>query len=208
MTTLRQYRLALQIFQANRLRRDYSDLAAIPQYEPVGEFFFNEMYGPRDYSARDAGARRLQNVLHMLPGVHLHDVEEVLDLLDLTNRLDEHVAQVMLRAQTGLDFDEPTYDAAYRQADNYAERMRQLNLIRSSTYTVFRLSRSQLLGVGLHRSGLLARLAGIEAAHDFLVKGYDALRGVSDITLFAETVHARELDRLNRIYGRQGKDEG
>lgn len=202
MTTLRQYRLALQIFQANRLRRDYSDLAAIAEYEPVGEFFFDEMYGARDFSARDAEARRIQHVVHMLPGVHMRDVEQVLELLDLTNRLDEHLARLMLAQGTGLDFDEPAYEAGYREADNYDERLRQLNLINSSTYTVFQLSRSQLLGIGLHRSRLLARLAGIEAAHTFLLKGYDALRGVTDITLFAETVHTRELARLDRIYGR------
>lgn len=202
MTTLRQYRLALQIFQSNRLRRDFGDLAEIPQYEPVGEFFFNEMYGPRDFSDRDEGARRLQHIIQMLPGVHLHDIEQVLDLLDLTNRLDEGLARQMLAAGTGTDFDEPTYERAYREADNYDARLKQLNLVNVCTYTVFRLSRSQLLGMGLHRSKLLARLAGIEAAHTFLVKGYDAVRGVSDITLFAETVHTRELARLNRIYER------
>ncbi len=205
MTTLKQYRLALQVFQSHRLRRDYGDLAAIPQYGPVGEFFFTEMYGPSDFSDRDAGARRIQHVIHMLPGVHMRDVEEVLELLDLTNRLDDHLARLMVRQGTGIDFDEPTYEACYREADNYAERLRQLNLINSSTYTVFRLSRSQLLGLGLHRSRLLARLAGIEAAHNFLVKGYDAVHRVSDITLFAETVHARELARLDRIYGRSSK---
>ncbi len=202
MTSLKQYRLALQIFQSNRLRRDYNDLAEIPQYEPVGEFFFSEMYGPRDFADRDAGARRLQHIIQLLPGVRLDDVEEVLSLLDLTNRLDEQLARLMLGRQTGTDFDEATYDQCYRAADNYPERARQLELVNSSLYNVFRLSRSQLLGVGLHRSRLLARLAGIEAAHTFLVKGYDALRGVDDISRFAETVYTRELERLNRIYGR------
>lgn len=202
MTTHKQYRLALQIFQSERLRRDYDDLAEIAQYEPVGEFFFTEMYGPRDFSARDAGARRIQHILHLLPGVHLHDIEEVLDLLELTNRLDDELARLMLARHTGTSFDEATYDAAYRAADNYDLRLRQLALINKSLHNVFRLSRSALLGVGLHRSRLLARLAGIEAAHGFLVKGYDALRGVSDITQFADTVYRRELARLNRIYGR------
>lgn len=202
MTTFKQYRLALQVFQSRRLRRDYADLAAIPQYGAVGEFFFTEMYGPSDFSARDAGARRLQSFLHMLPGVHLRDIEEVLELLDLTNRMDDHLARLMYEGNTGVGFDEPIYEQFYRAADNYDERLRQLNLVRSCTYTVFHLSRSQLLGIGLHRSGLVARLAGIEAAHAFLVKGYDAARVVSDITLFAETVHSRELERLDRIFER------
>lgn len=202
MTTLRQYRLALQIFQSNRLRRDYNDLAVIPQYEPVGEFFFSEIYGPRDFSRRDEEARRLHGILHLLPGVALRDVEEVLELLELTTLLDDQLAQLMLRSGAGLDFDEATYERYYREADSYRPRLRQLQLIRGSLYNVFRLSRSQLLGVGLHRSRLLARMLGLEAAHTFLSRGFDALSGVSSIDLFAETIYERELARLDRIYDR------
>jgi hypothetical protein len=200
MNTLKQYRLALQIFQSNRLRRDYSDLAAIPQYEPVGEFFFIEMYGPRDFSDRNAGARKIQSFLHILPGVKLRDIEEVLDLLEITVQLDDEMAQLMLDRDTGVDFDEATYEQIYREADNYDERFHQLELIRKSLYNVFQLSRSQLLGMALHRSRLFARLAGIEAVHGFLMKGYDAVHGVSNIDRFAHTVYDRELARLNRIY--------
>ncbi len=202
MTTLKQYRLALQVFQSARLRRDYADLAEIPQYGEVGEFFFEEMYGPRDFTDRDTGARRLQHFLHILPGVHLPDIEAILELLDMTNRLDAHLAELMMRREVGLDFDELTYEQCYRAADNYDDRLRQLQLIDSCTHTVFRLSRSHLLGIALHRSRLVARLTGFEAAYNFLVKGYDAVRQADDVTLFAETVYRRELARLNRIYGR------
>jgi hypothetical protein len=202
MTTLKQYRLALQIFQSNRLRRDYNDLAVIPQYEPVGEFFFSEIYGPRDFSRRDEEARRLHAILHLLPGVALRDVEGVLELLELTTLLDDELARLMLGQGAGLDFDEPLYERFYREADSYGPRLRQLELVRDSLYDVFRLSRSHLLGAGLHSSRLLARLAGIEAAHTFLVRGFDALSGVSSIERFAETIYERELARLDRIYGR------
>jgi len=57
-----------------------------------------------------------------------------------------------------------------------------------------------LLGLALHRARLLARIAGIEAAHSFLAKGFDALQGVSSIEQFAETIYSRELVRLKRIY--------
>jgi hypothetical protein len=202
VTTLREFRIALQVFQSNRLRRDYSDLAAIPQYGPVGEFFFEEMYGPRDFTARDTGAQRIHNFLHFLPGVHLRDIEGVLELLELTNELDHAMARTMYDDGMSIDFDEATYEHYYRLANNYDERLRQLHLIDSSTRTVFQLSRSALLGIALHRAGFLAILAGIEEGHAFLVKGYDALRGVSDISLFADTIHERELVRLKRIFGR------
>ncbi|WP_298819274.1 FFLEELY motif protein [Chloroflexus sp.] len=202
MNTLRQYRIALQIFQSNRLRRDYQDLSEIPEYEPLGEFFFNEMYGPRDFSQRDQEGRRLQHFLGMLPGVHLRDLEEVLELLDLTYQLDDDLARLMQAAQVGTDFDETTYEHFYRLADRYDERLRQLTLIRSSLYNVFRLSRSSMLGMALRRSHFIARLAGIGHVHTFLRRGYEALQHLAAIDHFAETIYQRELDRLNRIYQR------
>jgi hypothetical protein len=202
MTTHKQFRIALQIFQSNRLRRDYSDLAEVPQYEPVGEFFFAELYGPRDFSRRDAEARRLQQLLHVLPGVKLRDIEQVLALLELTHALDDELARLMVARGIHVDFDEATYERLYREADNYEARLEQLELIRHCLYNVFRLSRSALLGVALRRSGLIARLAGFEVAHDFLHKGYEALQRVSSIDLFAETIYGRELARLQRIYER------
>ncbi len=202
MNTLRQYRLALQIFQSNRLRRDYRDLSEVPEYELLGEFFFNEMYGPRDFSARDQEGRRLHHFLGMLPGVHLRDLEEVLELLDLTNQLDDDLARRMMEAQVGTDFDEVTYERFYRIADKYDERLRQLSLVRHSLYNVFRLSRSALLGIALRRSRFVARLAGIGHVHTFLWRGYEALQHVATIDHFAETIYRRELDRLNRIYER------
>jgi hypothetical protein len=200
MSTLRQYRLALQIFQSNRLRRDYHDLAEIPVYEPLGEFFFNDIYGPRDFSQRDQEGRRLQHFIGWLPGVQLRDLEEVLELLDLTNQLDEDLARRMWQANVGTDFDEMTYEHFYRIADKYDERLRQLTLVRTTLYNVFRLSRSHILGLALRRLHVVVCLVGIGQIHSFLQRGYEALQNVSAIEHFAETIYRRELDRLNRIY--------
>jgi hypothetical protein len=201
MYTQRQYRIALQIFQSNRLRRDYADIAAIPQYDKVGEFFFSEMYGPRDFTARDRSAQRLKQFLHYLPGVRLRDVEDVLDLLELTNKLDHELADLMHIRNIGLDFSEEIYEQMYFEADNYEPRYEQIELVYRCLHNVFRLSRNPLIGRALHSTRFLARLAGIEAGYDFLIAGYDALQQVSDIDLFAEAIKEREIRRLDRIYG-------
>jgi hypothetical protein len=203
MKTFIQYRIALQVFQSNRLRRDFNDLSAIPMYEPVGEFFFTELYGPHDFSQRDNDARRLQHFLNIVPGVHLHDIEELLDLISTTAELDDGLTQLLIDHEVPLTFDEQIYERLYREADNYDQRHRQLELIGSSLANVFRLSRSQLLGIGLEGSGLIARLAGFESGHTFLLKGYHALRNVTSIDHFATTIYNRELQRLNRIFERE-----
>lgn len=200
MKTFMQYRIALQVFQSHRLRRDYRDLSAIPMYEPVGEFFFTELYGPRDFSQRDNDARRLQHFLHIVPGVHLRDIEELLELISITAELDDGLTELLIDRGVPLTFDEQIYEQLYREADNYEDRYRQLELISNSLDNVFRLSRSHLLGIGLERSSMIARLAGFESGHTFLLKGYRALRNVTEIDHFATTIYNRELDRLNRIF--------
>lgn len=200
MSLFHTYRRALQAFQSNRLRRDYADLAAQPQYQAVGEFFFDEMYGPRDFSERNASARRFHQFLHIVPGVHLADVEQAIELLDLTDHLDEDLTRRMLDQSLPLDFDEPAYERIYRQADNYDQRLRQLHLVRDTLLNVYRLSQLPLLGLGLKQSRLLSRLAGFEGLHRFLMNGYAALHNVADVRGFADTIFDRELQRLDRIF--------
>src|SRR5690349_12492941 len=96
MTTHQDYKLSLQAFQSQRLRRDLADLAAESQYEQIGKFFFEEMYGSRDFSARDEQAQRAHWFVHRVPGVTAHDVESVLDLLALTDRLDDEITDMLI----------------------------------------------------------------------------------------------------------------
>ena len=191
---------ALQAFQSKRLRRDHADLAAERQYHDIGEFLFEEMYGPRDFGARDEQARRLQQFVHLAPGLNVGDVQNVLELLDLTNKLDDEVVVWMLKLESPLEIDEATYERAYRLADNYAERVRQLELVRHSLYNVYRMARRPLLGSVLKRTQGLAQTVGMADIHRFLRTGFEAIQTVRDIHRFVETVCVREQDRLDRIY--------
>lgn len=199
------YRVALQALQSDRLRRDYADLASEPQYRLVGEFFFTELYGPRDFSARDAQARRLHLLVQSFPGVVIRDVEQVLELLDLTNRLDEEVVEQLIAIGAPLDFDMETYERAYRLADNYADRVRQIELVRQSLYNVARLTRNPLMGIALDRTRGLADMLGMSDIHRFLRVGYKAVLPVRDMPRFIETIAVREMNRLDRIYADQLK---
>jgi hypothetical protein len=200
MITHSNYKLALQAFQSQRLRRDLADLAAEPQYQQIGQFFFEEMYGPRDYSARDEQAQRVHHFIHRTPGVTIHDVEPVLALLELTNALDDGIAELLARLGAPLDFDEPTYEHAYRLADNYAERVNQLDLVTVALGNVHRLGHKPLLGFALKRTHALAAAVGMADIHRFLLRGYQAIQPVRDIERFLDTVYTREKERLDRIY--------
>jgi hypothetical protein len=201
VTTLQQdYKIALQAFQSYRLRRDHADLASESQYHDIAEFFFEEMYGPRDFSARDEQARRLKQFVHLVPGLAVGDVQDVLLLLELTNKLDDSVAHWLVALEAPLDFDEEIYERAYRLSDNYADRVRQLDLSRNSLYNVYRMAHRPLIHTVLHRTQGLAQSVGMTDIHRFLRLGYEAIKPVRDIHRFVETIMLRERDRLDRIY--------
>lgn len=201
MTAHQEYKLALQAFQSQRLRRDLADLAEEPQYQQIGKFFFEEMYGVRDFSARDEQAQRAHWFVHGVPGVTAHDVESVLNLLELTAMLDEQIADLLIGLGAPLDFDEPIYEQAYRLADRYAERVRQIDLVIIALGNVHRLGRKKLLGLALHSTHGLANALGLGEIHRFLQLGYQAIQPVRDISRFLKTIEQREKERLDRIYG-------
>jgi hypothetical protein len=194
------YKHNLQAFQSQRLRRDHADLAEESQYRQIAEFFFQEMYGPNDFSSRDQQAHRLHQYVHLVPGLMAHDVQDVLELLNLTNHLDDAVVAQLLEYEAPLDFDETIYERAYRACGNYDVRKRQIQLCRSSLYNVYHMARKPLIGAVLQRTYGLAQTVGMADIHRFLRLGYQAIQPVRDIYRFVETVMLREQDRLDRIY--------
>lgn len=202
MPTHQQYKLALQAFQSHRLRRDLADLAAEPQYQRIGQFFFEQMYGPHDYTARDQQAQRVHQFIQHAPGLTIHDVEPVLALLELTNKLDDALTSLLIALGASLAFDEPIYEDAYRLADNYNERVIQIDLALVALGNVYRLGQKKLLGIALQSTQGLAHAAGMGDLHRFLRLGYQAIQPVRDIERFLTTIATRERERLNRIYGK------
>lgn len=200
MPSHQDYKIKLQVLQSERLRRDHADLAAERQYEEIATFFFEEMYGPRDFSNRDEQAHRLRQFVHMAPGLAIRDVEQILDLLELTKKLDDSVVAELIALNAPVEYDEKMYEHAYRRADNYDERVAQLDLIRGSLNNVYRLAKNPVLKMVLHRTAGLAQVAGMADIHRFLLSGYQAIQPVKDIHRFIETIIIRERVRLDRIY--------
>jgi hypothetical protein len=51
ITAHQGYKLTLQAFQSQRLCRELTNLAAEAQYQQIGQFFFDEMHGARNFRA-------------------------------------------------------------------------------------------------------------------------------------------------------------
>lgn len=198
---------ALQTYQAARLRATYADIVAIPQYRLLGEFFFEQIYGPKDFGFRNSSIkslhRRMSGLLH---GEIIEAVGTVVELNDLTERLDEQMVQVMVDEGMGPQLTEEQYERLYRACENYADRVAQIQLLITAVRGIYAVSQMRMIGLSLRLVRGAAHLAGFGEIMNFLEEGYAAFRSVKDIQFFLDTVQERETARNDRIFGVSGEN--
>lgn len=136
---------ALQFFQAARIRQTYADVTAMPQYAKLGEFFFEQIYGPQDFGFRNHSIKSLHHKLSgFLKGEIIEGVGKVIELQDLSDVLDERMAQVMQERQIGPGLTMEEYTEIYRVLDNYEERVHQIDLLAESVKAIHHISQNPL----------------------------------------------------------------
>jgi len=192
---------ALQAFQAERLNATYADLKNDPEYEKIGVFFFEKLYAPEDFSFRDASIKKLQKILkgRVYKGM-VSAVSQVIELHELSDRLDNRMVDDMLAAGVGPDMDMDQYQAIYRGLDNYDERVYQINLSMDVNRAFHRLSKKWLVALSLKTVRTTAHMIGMGKILDFIYEGYEAFRAIETIDFFVDTVQARELAWHNEIW--------
>ena len=192
---------ALQGFQAARLNATYADLKSDPQYEKIGVFFFEKLYAPEDFSFRDASIKKLQRVLKgkVYRGM-VSAVSQVIELHELSDRLDDRMVDDMLAAGIGPDMDMDQYQMIYRGLDNYDERIYQINLSTEVTRAFHRLSRKWIVALSLKTVRTTAHIIGMGKIIDFIYEGYEGFRAMKSIDFFVDTVQARELAWHEKIW--------
>jgi len=192
---------ALQGFQAARLNATYSDLKNDPQYEKIGVFFFEKLYAPEDFSFRDASIKKLQKVLKgkVYKGM-VSAVSRVIELHELSDRLDDRMVDGMLAAGVGTDMNMTQYQEIYRSLDNYDERIYQINLSTEVTRAFHRLSQKWIVALSLKTVRTTSHLLGMGRIIDFIYEGYEGFRSMKSIDFFVDTVSERELAWHNEIW--------
>ncbi len=201
MNDFMQLKRALQAFQAARLNATYSDLKNDPQYGKMGVFFFEKLYAPEDFSFRDASIKKLQKVLKgkVYRGM-VSAVSQVIELHELSDRLDDRMVDGMLAAGVGVDMDMDQYQAVYRSLDNYDERVYQINLSTEVTRAFHRLSRKWIVALSLKTVRTTAHVIGMGKIIDFIYEGYEGFRAIKSIDYFVDAVLEREMAWHNEIW--------
>lgn len=191
----------LKEFQSNRLRDTYADLAARPDHEAACDFFFTRVYSTEDSSDRDAAFKKIYHLVQkFLGGEVVRSMAKLIELQELTVRLDQKLIQVLAAIKAPVAFDNELYEKAYFWSQNYQERQEQIELLVFVNRMIHKISHR--FGIGMVLKGLRAGclVAGDTRMVDFLMAGYKAYAHLRKIEPLVEAIQHRETQRLDRIY--------
>ncbi len=188
-----QIKKALQTFQSRRLNTTYRDLRQNHEYKNIALFFFNKLYGPEDYEFRNTSMQTLHKAMdgRAHKGM-INAVSMVIELHDLSDDLDNRMADLMIENGVGNDMNIKQYQLIYRKLDNYNERIGQIELSLKVTRVFYDLSRKWVVRLSLRTVRSVAHLLGIGKIMDFVYEGYTAFRDINNIDYFIETIEKRE----------------
>jgi hypothetical protein len=187
----------LKRWQAARLAATYVDFASEPRYQAATAFFLEDLYGPKDFSARDQSMQRIVPTMRrLLPASAVETAALAIELEALSEALDHRVAAALPEGP----IDAESYAEAYRASSTPAERERQVELIVAVGERLDALVRKPLLLRTLKLMRQPARMAGLADLQDFLERGFEAFRAMDGAELFLATVRERESDILNRLF--------
>lgn len=196
---LRGWSLALKHWQSERLARTHADLLASERYHDAARFFLEDLYGTKDFSARDAQLIRvIPALVRTLPAAALETLADAVELDALSESLDDALAR-HLRSGSPGDIDEASYADAYREASMRSEREHQLELVLHIGASLDRLVKLPMLGTMLRAMTVPARLAGFGAMQAFLLAGFDAFKGIGGASEFLGRIDRRERAIMLRL---------
>lgn len=197
---VRRWRERLRRWQSGRLRASFGDLLASERTRPAAEFFLEDLYGDRDFSARDRDlARLLPLMARLLPSRLLRAAVHTVELAALSHAFDLRLAAWLARhAQGGLDLER--YARAYRAAGCPRLRAHQIDLV---------VAVGEDIDWAVHRHGVErllrlsrgpARLAGLETLQTFLERGFSAFKALDGARPFLARIASQEREVSRRLF--------
>ncbi|MEO5843499.1 MAG: hypothetical protein ABIQ33_01520 [Caldimonas sp.] len=180
---------ALKAFQQRRFSHTYADLLASARYAAAARYFLDELYGPNDFTTRDAQFAR---VAPMIARVFPDHVAATVGVLAEMHALSETLDTAM-----GLELDDGRIDArayiaAWQRVGRSADRERQIELTIGIAGHLDRITRLPMLRNALRLMRGPARAAGLAELQRSLEAGFDVFRALKGAREFAALIGARE----------------
>lgn len=185
-------------WQSRRLADTYADLASDARYAEAIAFFREDLYGPGDYSRRDADLTRIVPMLtRLLPDPVVATVARAMELNALSHELDRDLIRHLPRADGLFGVDD--YCRAFRRMGRDADRRRQIGLIVEVGRSLDRYVRQPMIRGALTMMRGPARVAGLGDLQAFLERGFSAFRRMDGAAIFLAAVAQRETALLDAI---------
>lgn len=187
----------IKVFQQRRFALTYADFLVSPRYSAAARFFLDELYGPGDFSRRDAQfARVVPGAARLFP----RDVFSTVGALARLHALSERLDSAMGEWCTQHEITPEIYAAAWSKACSRDDRRRQLELVLQIGGSLDRLTRKPLVRNALHLMRGAAKLAGLEDLQAFLERGFDAFRAMKGAQEFLGAVNYRESMLMDGLF--------
>lgn len=180
---------ALKAYQQARFRHTYVDLLASPRYGAASRFFLDELYGPRDFSRRDAQFAR---VVPALVRLFRSEIVRTVATLAALHGLSESLDSAMGAALADGFVDAGGYARAWQSVERTEDRNTQLALILDIGHSLDRYTRVPMLSVSLHMMRGPARAAGLSELQAFLESGFATFKAMRGAAHFLSTIEQRE----------------
>jgi hypothetical protein len=187
----------IKAYQQARFSRGYADLLQDGRYREAARFFLEELYGPGDFSDRDAQfARIVPALVRLFPHEIVETVAHLAGLHALSERLDTEMGRHV--ADTRIDA--TAYVRAWQATGQPEARAEQIRLTVEVGRALDRYTRNPVLRHSLRLMRSPARAAGLSALQAFLERGFDTFRSMRGAEGFLSTVAAREEALRQRLF--------
>ncbi len=185
-------------YQQARFARSYADLLSHPRYAGAARFFLDDLYGPGDFSQRDAQfARIVPALVRLFPREVVDTVETLTALHALSEQLDTEIA----RHIDATPLTAAAYVAAWRITGQPASRQRQIELMLGVGRALDVYTRRPLLRHSLRAMRVPARAAGLSALQSFLESGFATFRAMNGAQEFLAQISQRERAMAESLFG-------
>jgi hypothetical protein len=189
--------VAVKAYQQRRFARTHASLLAHPRFGRAANFFLNELYGPQDFTQRDAQfSRMVPALVRLFPADTVGTVESLAAVHALSERLDTAMAVHLAGAAPSR----ASYVRAWQATGEPEARARQIELVMSVGEALDRHTRSFVLRASLKAMRGPARAAGMGALQTFLESGFDAFGAMGGAKEFLAAIHARETALVARLF--------
>lgn len=189
--------IALKHYQQRRFALTYSDLLHSPRYGLAAKFFLSDLYGPNDFSERDAQfARVVPALVRIFPKDIVDTVATLGTLHALSERLDTDTA---LRLPEG-GVSPSNYLAAWKACGDAASRERQITLTLQIGSAIDGFARRPLLRRTLQLMRGPANVAGLTKLQEFLEHGFEAFQSMRGANEFLGVIASREREFASLLF--------